>query len=275
MKKAFDLSLLLLAALVMLAFSACSENGASASVSATTANTPSPPIPKPVPTAVITTTPAPSLPPLTGFKIGLDPGHQSVPDREKEPNSPNTRAVKDKVSSGTRGRWTGVYEYEVNLQVALKLKSKLEALGAQVIMTRETNEVQISNIERAQMMNEAGVDCWLRLHANQGGSAEESGMFMLVPEQGCMDTSDPAVYEKSYSLAEALLKSVTAQTGASDTGLHPRSDQTGFNWSQVPVCNLEMGYMSNETEDRLLVLDEYQQKIAKGLAQGFLDYFAK
>jgi N-acetylmuramoyl-L-alanine amidase len=41
----------------------------------------------------------------------------------------------------------------------------------------------------------------------------------------------------------------------------------------VPVCNIEMGYMSNEEEDRLLVTEAYQQKIVDGLTEGFIRYF--
>ncbi len=212
--------------------------------------------------------------PLSGVKIGLDPGHQSKANSDKEPVSPGSGEMKKKVSSGTQGRFTRVPEYKVVLKVGLKLKEKLEALGAKVVMTRETNDVNISNAERAQMMNDNGVDCWLRIHANGNDNPEVYGMFMLVPKEGCLDTSDAAVQEASVKLAKALLKAAVSSTGAKDLGLQPRGDQTGFNWSKVPVCNIEMGYMTNENEDNLLVSDDYQESIAQGLAQGFADYFS-
>jgi N-acetylmuramoyl-L-alanine amidase len=162
----------------------------------------------------------------------------------------------------------------VNLQVALKLKAALEALGARVVMTRETHGVDIPNAERARMMNEAGVDCWRRSHANYNANPDNHGMFILVPPEGGLDTDDPAAVEKSVALAQALLSSTVAATGAKDDGLSVRGDQTGFGWSGVPVCNIEMGYMSNEEEDRLLVTEAYQQKIADGLAAGFVAYFS-
>jgi|GEM_PF-3206645 len=102
--------------------------------------------------------------PLTGCLIGLDPGHQAVGNYDLEPIAPGSSKKKAKVSSGTQGRFTRVAEYIVNLQVALKLRNKLEALGATVIMTRDTHDVDISNSERACMMNDAVVDCWLRIH---------------------------------------------------------------------------------------------------------------
>ena len=212
--------------------------------------------------------------PLLGYKIGLDPGHQQTANNDREPISPNGTDMKKKVSSGTQGRFTGVPEYVVNLQVGLKLKSKLEALGATVIMTRETHDVDISNAERAVMMNEAGVDCWLRIHANGSEDPDIHGMFILVPAAGCMDTDDGRVVDESVHLAEILLEHTVTTTGAKNLGITSRSDQTGFCWSKVPVCNIEMGHMTNEAEDHLLVSDAYQEKIAEGLANGFIAYFS-
>ena len=213
-------------------------------------------------------------PPLKGLLIGLDPGHQRHGNPEQEPESPGSSSTKAKVSSGTQGQFTGIPEYVVNLQVALKLKAVLESMGAQVIMTRTTHGVDISNSQRAQMMNEAGVDCWLRIHANYSPDPKNCGMFILVPNEGGLDTDDPSVVENSVSLAEALLESTLTATGAESRGIVERGDQTGFGWSQTPVCNIEMGYMSNEAEDRLLVTEAYQKKIADGLAQGFVSYFS-
>lgn len=218
-------------------------------------------------------TPAPSGQPLSGKVIGIDPGHQAHANYDPEPVSPESTETKAKVSSGASGRFTGVAEYVINLQVALKLKVKLEALGATVVMTRETHDVNISNAARAQMMNDANVDCWIRIHANGNNNASVHGMEMLVPTSACLNTSDSAVYDASVRLGQTLQAAAAASSGAKDLGLSPRSDQTGFNWSSRPVCNIEMGYMTNEAEDRLLITDDYQEKIAQGLAQGFVDYF--
>lgn len=212
--------------------------------------------------------------PLAGYVIGIDPGHQRHGNAEREPISPGSSSTKPKVSSGTEGQFTGVPEYVVNLQVALKLKAALEALGAEVVMTRETHGVDISNSQRAQMMNEAGVNCWLRIHANYSRDPDKHGMFILVPPEGGLDTDDPSVVEQSVALAQALLECTIETTGADSRGLDERNDQTGFHWSKVPVCNIEMGYMSNEAEDRLLVTEAYQQKIVDGLTEGFVRYFS-
>ncbi len=211
--------------------------------------------------------------PLTGCVIGIDPGHQAHPNYDQELISPYGTDTKAKVSAGTYGRFTGVREYVINLQVALKLKANLEALGATVIMSRESHDVDISNAQRAVMMNSIPADCWIRIHANGSTDASKEGMFFLIPTHGSMYTNDPSVQTKSSQLASCLLSSTLSTTGAVNLGITQRSDQTGFCWSSIPVCTIEMGHMTNEKEDNLLVSDEYQEKIAQGLANGFLEYF--
>lgn len=56
--------------------------------------------------------------------------------------------------------------------------------------------------------------------------------------------------------------------GMNDRGVVERRDMTGFNWSDVPVILVEMGFQSNAREDKLLTTDSYQEKLAKGLADG-------
>jgi len=56
-------------------------------------------------------------------------------------------------------------------------------------------------------------------------------------------------------------------------GLITRIDQTGFNWSKVPIMTVEMGFLSNPEEDRLLSTKAYQEKIAYGLYLGITQCF--
>ena len=68
--------------------------------------------------------------------------------------------------------------------------------------------------------------------------------------------------------AQIILQAVTQQTGADSRGLTPRSDLTGFNWSEVPCILLEMGFLSNAQENEQLKQQEYRQNIAVGIANG-------
>lgn len=208
--------------------------------------------------------------PLSGIVIGIDPGHQAHSNRDQEPVAPGSSDTKKKVSSGTQGRFTGVTEYEVNLLVGLKLKQILTDLGATVVMSRESHDVDISNSERATMMNEAGAALVVRVHCNGSDNSDKHGAVVLIPSNDCT----AAINDASKQAGNCIIKAFADATGAKDLGLQPRSDQTGFNWSTVPVCNVEMGYMTNEEEDNLLVKDDYQDRCAHGIANGIVDYFS-
>ena len=229
------------------------------------------PAPTTSPTVRPTLSPTPTmdLGELHGLIIGIDPGHQAHSNSELEPVAPGSSEQKKKVSSGTSGTISGVREHEVNLAVGLLLSDLLEAEGATVIMTRETADVDISNAERAQIFNAYQVDLGLRIHCN--GSEDESvqGAFMLVP------TENP-FQEDCIRAAETILSAYGAVTGINiDRGLTFRSDQTGFNWCERPVVNIEMGHMTNPEEDRKLTEPDFQVKMAEGLYQGILAFFTE
>lgn len=214
--------------------------------------------------------PAPSRQtlPLEGLVIGLDPGHQAKGNPKKEPIAPGSSQSKAKVTSGTQGRWSGVPEYEVNLQVALRLRELLEAQGATVVMTREQNEVDISNIERAQFFNAQQTDYALRLHCNGAADEAEHGAFAIIPSEG-------EYQAESESAAKLLIDAFCAETGAENRGVIRVDNQTGFHWCQRMILTVEMGHMSNRQEDALLTDANYQEKMAQGLCNGILQYYQK
>ena len=205
---------------------------------------------------------------LEGIAIGIDPGHQSKQNSEKEAVAPGSSEMKAKVSSGTAGVKTRVAEYVVNLDIAFQLRDALEKLGCTVYMTREMHDVNISNQERAIMMNELGVDIVLRLHCNGSSNQSANGIGLYVNKTG-------DIAEASNAAAEVLLPAMTAATGARADGIFHRDTYTGLNWSTVPCILVEMGYMSNPEEDVKLNDPEYQKLLVQGMTDGICAYFER
>ena len=111
--------------------------------------------------------PEPEPLPLEGHIICLDPGHCVTEEAGKgyrEPVSPLSDETKPRYLSGTRG--ASLTEEQLNLQVALKLRDALEALGAEVVMTREVSEISLPNTERCRIANESGADVHVHIHAD-------------------------------------------------------------------------------------------------------------
>ncbi len=207
----------------------------------------------------------------SSYVVMLDPGHQLHGDSTTEPNGPNSTEMKARVTDGATGVATGAKEYELTLEIGLLLKQELESRGYTVLMTRETHDVNISNMERAQMANQAEADITVRIHANSYADASVNGAETLAPSSSNSYVGNNA--EKSQKLGQAIIHAYCESTGMSNRGVKIDDTMTGINWCEMPVTIIELGYMSNTTDDTNMQDDAYQQKMVKGIADGIDVYF--
>ena len=217
--------------------------------------------------------PEPAPPSAQGRVVCIDAGHQRVGNSAPEPVGPGAAETKFRVSGGTQGRFTGIPEYELTLAVSLLLRDILTQRGYTVVMVRETNDVDISNAERAAIAADAGADVFVRIHANGSDDPAHSGAMTI-----CMTPQNPynsALYPASRALSDCVLDALVAATGCRREYVWETDTMSGINWATMPVTIVEMGYMTNEQEDRLLATDTYRAQVAVGIADGIDAYFAR
>lgn len=204
--------------------------------------------------------------------IFIDPGHQRKGDLSKERVSPSSNETKYKVTYGASGVATKKPEYQLTLEASMVLKQELEKRGFHVMMSRTQNDVNVSNMQRAEMANNANASLTVRVHAD--GSDDNSSVrgFSILTPANTQDTQ--GIYQESLQASQTILNTMRSNgIQIHGSGIFKRSDMTGFNWSKTPVVLLEMGFMSNPDEDRLLSDPSYQRKLMGLTADAIMKYF--
>ncbi len=155
-----------------------------------------------------------------------------------------------------------------------------------VLLTR-TTDTTISVEQRVHNINKiAGANLLVSVHANSGPSDAQgvetycihpSGFFgcatVLDKEsQAYIINNDTCRYHQSDLLACALQKHIVLSTQAPDRGVRHAITRLLLG-VEMPAVLVEIGYLSNENESLRLIQTNYQQKIARGICDGVLEYF--
>ncbi len=204
--------------------------------------------------------------------IVIDPGHSSqIPDGQV-PLGPGSDEMRDADNYGAVSVTNGLHEYELVLDVSLRLKDKLEARGYKVVMVRTTNSGKYSCVDRAKVANDNNAALFLRVHANAAPKDHSKNGAMTI----CITKDNdfvPAMYKKSRLLSDLILNNYVAAVGCYNEGVWERDDMIANNWSKVPTTLVELGYMTNEREDQLMQTSAYKEKMVNGLLNGIDAYF--
>jgi len=206
--------------------------------------------------------------------VVIDPGHDLSANLQTEPIGPGSATRKIKDGGGTRGVVSGTTEAQLNLAISLRVRALLERAGVRVVMTRSrTAGTSIGNVARAEIANDAGAALFLRIHADGSSSSTARGSHTLHPARRVGWTDD--IYGPSRAAARIMQSELVRALGFPDRGLQERSDFTGFNWADVPAILVEVGFMTNPTEDRRLATEAYRERAARGLCRGALRFLGR
>lgn len=182
--------------------------------------------------------------------VVLDPGHGGT-DR------------------GARSKMPFCEEKRLCLQAARLVKQYLEQLGYRVVMTRETDAF-IPLSRRVEVAHQSQGDIFVSLHFNASRNPDAHGIEIFA----CESKKNKRVIVASNQLAHAILSPLLLRTGAQSRGVK-KGNFYVIRETQIPAVLIEGGFISNPSERMLLKSAPYQEKIARGIAQGIDTYFRK
>lgn len=203
-----------------------------------------------------------------GRTVCIDPGNQMNPGEGEYTDPGQTSKLPPEARD--RGTLTGNPEDLVNLDIAMKLKDLLEKDGVKVVMTRESNDVQLGEIARAQMASKDEAELLVSVHCPTSTDATRMGTQTIYAAENPYNASE---YEKSKAAALFCQSEVLKSCSLDDLGANAKKDRVILNWAQVPAVQCEAAYLSNPRDDSMLAQEDFRWKVAWGLRNGIIKYF--
>ena len=171
----------------------------------------------------------------------------------------------------------GTTEAAINLKIALKLQTLLEQSGATVILTRSDEngiydldkntlkEKKISDIHnRVKIGNESQADIFVSIHLNKIPQSQYYGWQCFYKQND----------EKSTNLAKSIQSNLNDAIQKENKRVSMKLDNVYImKHVEIPISIVECGFLSNPEEEKQLLTDEYQDRLAWGIYNGIMDYF--
>ena len=171
----------------------------------------------------------------------------------------------------------GTTEAETNLKIALKLQNLLEQSGATVILTRSDEnaiydldkntlrEKKVSDIHnRVKIGNESSADIFVSIHLNKIPQQQYYGWQCFYKKND----------EQSIKLAKSLQENLNDAIQKENKRVAMQLDSVYImKHVEIPISIVECGFLSNPEEEKQLLTDAYQDKLAWGIYNGIMDYF--
>ena len=173
----------------------------------------------------------------------------------------------------------GTTEAETNLKIALKLQNLLEQSGATVILTRSDENAiydldsktlrqkKVSDIRnRVKIGNESQADIFVSIHLNKIPQEQYWGWQ-------CFYKSGD---ENSIKLAKSIQENLNNSIQKENKRVAMKLDTVYIiKHVEIPISIVECGFLSNQEEEKLLLEDSYQDRLAWGIYNGIIDYFVE
>lgn len=196
---------------------------------------------------------------LAGKTIVVSPGH-------------GVYGAGGAIDRGAVSPINGLDEVDFNTPLSLKLRDKLEAAGATVIMIRDTEgPINMSLYERSVLTNNANADAFVEIHGDSAANAAAKGIgtWIYTDNTRLTTAAQKDMRNEFGSVMNQALANTTGQPAYVKYGNFSVIRET-----EVPCVLVECGFLTNAEDAARLATDAYQEKLAQGIYNGLANYFA-